>query len=85
MSLDMTNEIDVELHNSILEMTEHGMNEVFYATKIAEALEMKDEIVAFVEEKNKELEERMKSDSAIDVLTSMIAEINEELNKNVQS
>ena len=83
MSLDMTNKIDVDLHNSILAMTEHGMNKVFYATKIAEVLEMKDEIVAFIEEKNKELEERMKSDSTIDVLTSMVTEINEESNKNV--
>lgn len=77
MSLDMTNKIDVELHNLILEMAEHGMNKVFYATKIAETLGMKDEIVAFVEEKNKELEERMKNDDVMDVLTSMIMEINE--------
>lgn len=77
MSLDMTNKIDVDLHNSILAVTEHGMNEVFYATKIAETVGMKDEVVAFIEGKNKELEERMKSDSIIDVLTIMMMEINE--------
>lgn len=80
MSLDMTNKIDVDLHNSILAVTEHGMNEVFYATKIAETVGMKDEVVAFIEGKNKELEERMKSDGIlenIDVLTSMMMEINE--------
>ena len=77
MNLDMTNKIDVDLHNSTLAMIEHGMNEVFYATKIAETLGIKDEVVAFIEGKNKELEERMKSDGVIDVLTSMMMEINE--------
>ena len=77
MSLDMTNKIDVDLHNSILAMTEHGMNEVFYATKIAETLGIKDEVVALIEGKNKELEERMKSDGVIDVLASMMMKINE--------